>query len=175
MDLTIRSFLFALIVMAMVALLYLKPYHVTFREKRGIPQVAFFDFETYEIEAKGVFKHLRGDVAEKFGKRTVVEKPFLRRLADRGEERVSADRAIFVENRSVALQNHVRLRREDGWMMETNRLRYDLPNHLYTTEGAPFVITYGQSVIHGQALRYDQKRGTIQARTIHASIAEEDR
>jgi len=49
-----------------------------------------------------------------------------------------------------------------------------MKKRLYSTREAPFVITYGESVIHGKRLRYDEKRGKIWASRIRANIAEED-
>jgi LPS export ABC transporter protein LptC len=173
-DLNIRHFILLMTAAAVAALFWLKPHHVTFIEKKGVPQIAFENFVSYEIRKRGVTDRLEGEKALKFGKKLIVERPKLRRMGERGEETVAAERAIFVQGRGIELKKDVRLSRSDGWKLDTSYLHYDFAKRLYSTGKAPFVITYGESVVHGTALRYDQKRGKIWARTIHAKIAEED-
>ncbi len=174
MGLNIRHFIGIMTIVSASALFFLQPYHVTIIEKHGVPQVAFFDFTTYEIEKSGVSAIVVGSRAERFGKKSVIQNPELRRVAEKGTETVRAKRAILTDNRGIELKKDVLLSRSDGWTMRTARLYYDIPKKLYTTFDAPFVITFGRSVVHGRALRYDQKSGKIKARSIRAKIVDED-
>ncbi|WP_457596585.1 LPS export ABC transporter periplasmic protein LptC [Hydrogenimonas sp.] len=174
MGLNIRHFIALLGFGALAAIFFLEPYHTVIVEKKGIPQVAFFDFSAYEITDKGVTDILRAKAARKFGPKMVVDAPDLRRLAPEGEERVRARRAVFTEGEGIELKRDVVLRRSDGWRMQTPYLRYLEKKSLYTTLNEPFTITFGQSVVRGRALRYDQKRGKILARAIRAKISEKD-
>ncbi len=163
-----------MVVAATAAIFFLKPHHVTIIEKKGIPQVSFHNFTAYEIKKSGVTDILKGKRAQRFGSQTIVDLPDLHRLGERGEETVSARRAVFTEKRGIELKKDVKLQRSDGWTMRTSRLYYDLRNRLYTTGSAPFVITFGKSVVYGKKLRYYQKSGKIRAESIRAKIAEED-
>lgn len=174
MDLNIRHFIFLLFVLAFCAILFLEPYHVSPVVKRGIPQVAFTDFESYEIKRDGVTSHLKGKRAEKFSRTLRVTDARLVRLAPRGEESVRAKEAIFVFDKRIELKKDVRLAKSDGWRLDTDRLYYIIGKKLYTTRGSDFVITYGESVVHGRNLYYYQKSGKIKAESIDAKIAEED-
>ncbi|WP_201353401.1 LPS export ABC transporter periplasmic protein LptC [Hydrogenimonas urashimensis] len=174
MDLTIRDFILLLFALAFSAIFFLEPYHVARIEKRGIPQIAFVDFESYEITGDGVTGHLTGEKAEKFMDRLQVSNAQLIRLAPRGEESVRAKKALFFLNRRVELRGDVHLEKEGGWVLDTQRLTYIIDKKLYTTQGFSFVITYGSSVIHGKNLHYYQKSGKIKAESIDAKIAEED-
>jgi len=173
-DLTIRHFILLLALLAVSALFFLKPYHVTIIRKEGVPQVAFYDFTTYDIEKEGVVGILRGTRAERFGKKTVVLEPDLRRRSPEGTERVRAKKAVLTEEEGIELKKDVVLSRSDGWTMRTSRLYYDIPEKYYTTYDLPFTITFGRSVVHGTALRYYQKSGRIKARRIRAKIVDED-
>ncbi|WP_300366950.1 LPS export ABC transporter periplasmic protein LptC [Hydrogenimonas sp.] len=174
MGLTIKHFILLFFALAVTALFLLKPYHVSYVNKKGVPQVAFIDFESYEITPKGVLNHLKGTLAKKFSDTLIIENPKLTRLAPRGKESLSARKAIFTQNRGIELKEDVHLSRSDGWNIETSRLYYDIASKLYTTEGSEFLITYGRSIVTGRNLYYYQKSGKIKAETIHAKIAEED-
>ena len=173
MDLNIRHFILFLFVLAGAAIFWLEPHHVSLIEKKGIPQIAFIDFESYEITPEGVTNHLKGASAKKFLHTLRVQDAELVHLTPKGEESVRAKEAIFIENRGIELKDDVHLMKS-GWRLDTNRLFYVFEKKLYTTRGAPFVITYGQSVVHGKNLYYYQKSGKIKAESIHAKIAEED-
>jgi LPS export ABC transporter protein LptC len=174
LDLNIRHFIFLLFVLAFSAIFFLEPYHVSPVVKRGIPQVAFIDFESYEIEKDGITSHLKGKRAEKFPRILRVERAQLVHLAPRGEESVRADEAIFFLQERIELKNNVHLAKSDGWRLDTDRLYYIIGKKLYTTRGSDFTITYGKSVVHGKNLYYYQKSGKIRAESIDAKIAEED-
>jgi LPS export ABC transporter protein LptC len=174
LDLNIRHFILLLFLLAFAAIFFLEPYHVSPVVKRGVPQVAFIDFESYEIKRDGVASHLKGSRAEKFQKTLRVEDAEMVHLAPRGEESVRAKEAIFVFDKRIELKEDVRLSRSDGWRLDTERLYYIIDKKLYTTRGSDFLITYGRSVVRGKNLFYYQKSGKIKAESIDAKIAEED-
>ena len=174
MDLNIKHFLFALLTAAVAALFLLEPYHVSYIDKRGVPQAVFDGFVSYEIGPGKVQSRLEGKRGKKFGKVLIVEDANLTRIAPHGWDAVRADRAVVRPERSVELKGNVILSRSDGWRMNAPRLHYDIRKELYTTRGDSFVITYGESVVHGKALRYYQKSGKIRAESIRARIAQKD-
>ncbi len=174
MDLNIRHFILLLFILACAAIFLLKPHHVARIDKREIPQIAFIDFESYEIRPEGVTDHLKGREAKKYPHMLRVRHAELLHLAPKGKESVRADEAIFMEKRGVELKENVHLLKSGGWRLDTSRLYYIPQKKIYTTRGADFVITYGKSVIHGKNLYYYQKSGKIKAESIHARIAEED-
>ena len=170
MDLNIRHFVAILFVASVAALFLLKPHHVTFVNKKGIPQAAFYDFKTYEITSRGVDDILTGTTAKKYPRRLRIEAPRMRRRTPQGDESVTANIGELREKRDIRLDGNVTLRRNDGWRLRTSHLRYAFASRLYTTEGRAFVIDYGQSRIWGKKLRYYQKSGKIYARKIRANI-----
>ncbi|NPA30261.1 MAG: LPS export ABC transporter periplasmic protein LptC [Epsilonproteobacteria bacterium] len=174
MDLNIRHFIGAMTLLALAAVFLLKPYHVSVSRKEGVPQVAFFDFDSYTIFPEGVRDYLKGSAAWKFGKKLMVYDPVLNRLGDQGREKVVAEEALFVINKAIELKKKVVLERDDGWRMRTPYLYYDMRMKAYTTDKAPFVITYGESIVTGRHLRYYQKSGKIKALNIHAKISRKD-
>ncbi len=174
MDLNIKHFLLALLGAGVAALFLLEPYHVSYIDKKGIPQVVFDKFVRYEIGPRKIESRVVGHRARKFGQVLIVEEANLTRVSSHGEEMVHADRAVIRPERSVELKGDVLLVRSDGWIMKAPRLYYDIRRDLYTTRGAPFVITYGESVVHGKALRYFRKSGKIKAKNIRARIARKD-
>ncbi len=174
MALNIKHFLLALLGAAVAALFLLEPYHVSYVDKKGVPQVVFEGFESYEIGPRKVESRLEGRRAKKFGQVLIVEEANLTRIAPHGVDAVRADRAVVRPERSIELKGGVVLARSDGWKMKAPRLHYDIRRRFYTTRGAPFVITYGESVVHGKALRYYQKSGKIRAKSIRARIAQKD-
>ncbi|WP_353662794.1 LPS export ABC transporter periplasmic protein LptC [Hydrogenimonas sp. SS33] len=174
MDLGIRFFVWGLFLLTLAAIFTLQPYHVGIVEKKGIPGIVFEDFKSYEITPKGVESILSGHIGKKFAHTVIVEEVNLTRLAPMGSESLRAGRAIVRDNRDVQLRKHVRLARSDGWRMKTDHLDYFAKRDLYTTGNLPFILTYGESVVHGRALRYNRKSGKIRARSIRARINEKD-
>ncbi len=174
MDLNIRHFIGAMMLLALAAIFWLKPYHVSVTKHEGVPQVAFFDFDSYTIFPEGVRDYLKGSAAWKFGEKLMVYDPVLNRLGEQGREKVVANEALFVINKAIELKKDVLLEREDGWKMRTPYLYYDMRMKAYTTDRAPFVITYGKSIVTGRHLRYYQKSGKIKALSIHAKISRKD-
>ncbi len=175
MDLNIRHFVAILFAASVAALFLLKPHHVTFVDKKGIPQAVFYDFQTYEITPRGVNDILTGLTAKKYPHRLRIEAPRMRRQTPQGEESVAANVGEFREKRDIRLDGNVTLRRSDGWRLRTSHLRYAFAKRLYTTEGRAFVIDYGESRIWGRKLRYYQKSGKIYARKIRANIVRKGR
>ncbi len=134
----------------------------------------FADFISFEITKNGVESTGRGEIAEKFGRIMKIKAPYFRRLTSHGIESIEAKEALYTQNRSIYFSKDVKLMREDGWYVETDRLYFDLKKKIYTTQGRPFTAYYGKSVIVGRSMVYYQKSGKIRADSIKAKIATED-
>jgi len=173
-GLSIKHLLLLLLAATLAAIFFLKPHKVGTVEKKGIPQIMFLDFESFRISRDGVESIGRGLMAEKFGRIVKIKAPYFRRLTPHGIETVEAKEGIYTEKRSLLFSRDVRLVRDDGWRITTNRVFYDLKKRVYTTQGAPFVAHYGRSVVEGRNMVYYQKSGTIMADSIKANIADED-
>ncbi|WP_457595003.1 hypothetical protein [Hydrogenimonas sp.] len=174
MGLSIKHLLLLLFFTTLAAIFFLKPHKVGTIEKKGIPQIMFLDFKSYQISEEGVESIGRGLMAEKFGPVMKVKAPYFRRLTPHGVETIEAKEGVYTENRSLLFSRDVRLSREDGWRIATNRVFYDLKKGIYTTQGAPFVAHYGRSVVEGKNMVYYQKSGKIRADSIKANIVNED-
>ncbi len=172
MDLSIKHFIAILFIVTIVAIFSLKPHRIAVVSKKGIPQVQFIDFESFEITPKGVDAWLEGALGEKFGEKLHVTRLKMKRLAPAGIEFAMAREALMDDHRSIDLFDDVRLSRSDGWRFETSKLRYDMRKKLYSTQGAPFVAHYGQSVVKGKNLVYRANSGKITAEKIRAHIYE---
>ncbi len=174
MALNIKHALFILFAAALAAIFFLKPHKVGTVEKKGVPQITFFDFNSFEITEKGVESTGRGLMAEKFSHIMKIKAPRFKRLTPHGIESVEAKEAIYTEKRSLLFDKSVVLSREDGWRITTDRIYYDIKKRLYSTQGYPFTAYYGKSVVRGKNMVYYQKSGKIKADSIKADIATED-
>jgi len=166
--------LLLLFVVTLAAIFFLKPHRTGKVEKKGVPQIVFFDFKSYEITRNGVESIGHGLMAEKFTNIMKIRAPFFKRLTPAGSESVEAKEAIYTENRSLLFKNDVKLWREDGWRIATERVYFDIRRRIYSTQGLPFVARYGRSVVRGKNMVYYQKSGKIIADSIDANIATED-
>ncbi len=174
MGLSIRFFIALMFVAVMAGVFLMKPYHMQKRVPKKFPQVAFVDFDSYEIKTDGVKNHLRGKTAWKYHKKLLVDEPLLWHLGRRGVESVQSKTGLLMEGKGIELKHDVRLSRIGQWKMRTTYLYYDMKKKAYTTDKAPFVIRFGESVIRGRRLSYYQKSGKIYAHDIDADIDEKD-
>ncbi len=174
MGLSIKHMLLLLFVSTLAAIFFLKPHRTGRVEKKGVPQVVFFDFKSYEITKKGVESIGHGLMAEKFANIMKIRSPFFKRLTPSGSESVEAKEAVYTEDRTLLFKKDVKLRRDDGWRITTDRIFYDIKRRIYSTQGLPFVARYGESVVRGKNMVYYQKSGKIIADSINANIATED-
>jgi len=172
--LNLKYSLLLLLTATLGAIFFLKPHKIGNVEKKGVPQVVFLDFKNFEITPDGVESMGRGLMAEKFATVMKVKSPAFRRVTPHGIESIRAKEALYKENRSLLFSKDVKLTREDGWIVSTQKLFYDFKKRVYTTKGLPFVAIYGKSVIEGKNMFYYQKSGKIIADSIKAKIAEED-
>ena len=175
MDLSFKHFVLLLFAATIAAVFLLKPHRIDVVSKKGVPQVQFIDFDSYEITKAGVDAWLKGALGEKYGPKMHIRKLKLKRRSAAGTEYVTASEALLDDHRSIQLEKKVYLTRSDGWKFVTQRLRYDMKKRIYSTQNLPFVAYYGRSVLHGTNLRYMEKSGKIMAQKIHAKLYEEDR
>ncbi|BDY13916.1 LPS export ABC transporter periplasmic protein LptC [Hydrogenimonas cancrithermarum] len=175
MDLNVKHFFGLLFLLMAGAIFWLKPHKVDVVKKKGVPQVAFIDFQSYEITPNGVEALMHGERALKFADYMHVELPEMKRLTPKGVESVKAKEAFLYDREGIELKERVHLARSDGWEITTDRIYYDLKKKVYTTKGLPFTARYGKSVVEGKSMVYEQKSGKISAESIRAIINEEDR
>ena len=175
MDLNVKHFFGLLFLLTAGAVFWLKPHKVDVVRKKGVPQVAFVDFESYEITPKGVEALMHGRRALKFADHMHVELPEMKRLTPKGVESVKAEEAFLYDRKGIELKQRVHLTRSDGWKIVTDLIYYDLKRRIYSTKGFPFTAHYGESVVKGKNMVYEQKSGKISAESIRAIINKEDR
>ncbi len=174
LNLNIKHALFILLAAALAAIFLLKPHRVATVDKKGIPQIVFFNFESFEITKNGVESVGRGMMAERFSNVMKVKDPYFKRLAPHGVESIAAKEALYRENRNILFTKSVVLLRDDGWKILTERINYDIKKGNYSTQGYPFTAYYGKSVVRGKNMVYYQKSGKIRADSIKADIETED-
>ncbi len=174
MALSIKHILIILFAVTLAAIFFLKPHQTGRVEKKGVPQIMFFDFKSFEITANGVESIGRGLMAEKFARLMKIKSPYFKRLTPHGSESVESKEAIYTENRSLLFKKNVKLWREDGWSITTDRINFNIKKKIYSTQGLPFVAHYGESVVEGKNMVYYQKSGKIKADSIKANIVTED-
>lgn len=172
MDLNIKHFIAILFLLTIAAIFSLKPHRIEVVDKKGIPQVQFIDFKSYEITPEGVEAWVKGESGKKFGEMMHIVQLMMKRRTEAGVEFAMAKEALLNNRHSIDLYENVRLERDDGWRFETSRLHYDMSKKIYSTQGASFVAFYGKNVVQGKNLRYLAKSGKITAEKIRARIYE---
>lgn len=166
--------LYLLFAATLAAIFFLKPHQTGRVEKKGVPQIMFIDFRSFEITEKGILSVGRGLVAEKFPQFMKIKSPYFKRLTPQGRESIKAKEAVYNEDGTLLFERSVVLKLEEGWQIDTEKTYFDLKRKVYSTAGLPFTARYGESVVRGKNMFYYQKSGKITADSIKADIATED-
>ncbi|WP_281951068.1 LPS export ABC transporter periplasmic protein LptC [Nitrosophilus kaiyonis] len=161
----INFFLF-LIIFSILWTIYLKPYKISPKNIKDIPEVVFENFILNEIEKNGTKSTLIGKIGEKYKDRFEI-KDFEYKKNDKNIENLIAKKGVYKKD-IINLYDSIEYKTKD-FKFYTDMAVYNLKKEIISTK-TKFKLITKSAIVLGDNLIYYRNKGKILAKNINAKI-----